>query len=136
MKYRKMGSLDWEVSALGMGCMRLPTKISNGKEEIDEEKAINMIRYAINNDVNYFDTAFPYHNEQSEIVVGKALQDGYREKIKLVTKLPMWLINKKEDFDRFLNTQLEKLQTDHVDIYLFHGLNKQLFEKTSKNLIS
>ncbi len=132
MKYRKMGSLDWEVSALGMGCMRLPTKINSGKEEIDEEKAINMIRYAINNDVNYFDTAFPYHNEQSEIVVGKALQDGYREKIKLVTKLPMWLINKKEDFDRFLNTQLEKLQTDHVDIYLFHGLNKQLFENLKK----
>ena len=132
MKYRKMGSLDWEVSALSFGCMRLPTKKDNGNDVIDEEEAIKMIRYAIDNGVNYFDTAFPYHNETSEIVVGKALQEGYREKVKLVTKLPMWQITKKEDFDKFLNKQLEKLQTDYVDIYLFHGLNKQTFQLVKK----
>ena len=122
-----MGSLDWEVSALGFGCMRLPTKNVDGNDVIDEEEAIKMIRYAIDNGVNYFDTAFPYHNETSEIIVGKALQDGYREKIKLVTKLPMWQFTQREDFDKYLDKQLEKLQTDHVDIYLFHGLNKQTF---------
>ena len=127
-----MGSLDWEVSALGFGCMRLPTKKVNGNEVVDEEEAIKMIRYAIDNGVNYFDTAFTYHDEKSEIIVGKALQDGYRKKIKLVTKLPMWLIKQKEDFDKYLNTQLEKLQTDHMDIYLFHGLNKQSFELVKK----
>jgi len=132
MKYRKMGSLDWEVSALGFGCMRLPTKKVDGNDVIDEEEAIKMIQYAIDNGVNYFDTAFPYHNETSEIVVGKALQDGYREKIKLITKLPMWQFNQREDFDKYLDKQLEKLQTDHVDIYLFHGLNRQTFGLVKK----
>jgi predicted aldo/keto reductase-like oxidoreductase/predicted transcriptional regulator YdeE len=132
MKYRKMGSLDWEVSALGFGCMRLPTKKENGTDVIDEEEAIKMIRYGIDHGVNYYDTAFPYHNQTSEIVVGKALQDGYREKIKLVTKLPMWMLTEKEDFDKYLNKQLEKLQTDYIDIYLFHGLNKQTFQLVKK----
>ncbi len=127
-----MGSLDWEVSALGFGCMRFLTKRVNGNEVIDEEKAINMIRYAIANGVNYFDTAFPYHNEKSEILVGKALQNGYREKIKLVTKLPMGLVTKTEDFNKYLDTQLKKLQTDYIDIYLFHGLNRQGFELVKK----
>jgi hypothetical protein len=128
MKYRKMGSLDWEVSALGFGCMRFLTKKIDGNDVIDEENAIKMIRYAVDNGVNYFDTAFPYHNEMSELVVGKALQDGYRDKIKLVTKLPMGLVTKTEDFDKFLNIQLKKLQTEYVDIYLFHGLNRQSFK--------
>ncbi|MFW9880924.1 MAG: aldo/keto reductase, partial [Candidatus Thorarchaeota archaeon] len=132
MKYRKMGSLDWEVSALGFGCMRLPVKKNNGNEFIDEEEAIKMIRYAIDNGVNYIDTAFPYHNQTSEIVVGKALQDGYREKIKITTKIPMWLITQREDFDKYLDIQLKKLQTDYVDIYLFHGLNKQTFQLVKK----
>lgn len=123
-----MGSLDWEVSALGFGCMRFLTKKLDGNDVVDEENAIKMIRYAIDNGVNYFDTAFPYHSEMSEIIVGKALQEGYREKIKLVTKLPMGRVTKTEDFDKFLNIQLKKLQTDHVDIYLFHGLNRQSFE--------
>ena len=129
MKYRKMGSLDWEVSALGFGAMRLPT---NRMMQVDEEESIKMIRYAIDNGVNYVDTAYPYHNGVSEVVVGKALQDGYREKVHLATKSPLWMIKKTEDFETYLNEQIERLQTN-PDIYLFHGLNKNRLEKI-KNL--
>ncbi|MFX1532024.1 MAG: aldo/keto reductase [Promethearchaeota archaeon] len=125
MKYRKMGSLDWEVSALGFGAMRLPVF---NPLEVNEEEAIKMIRYAIDNGVNYVDTAYPYHNGQSEIIVGKALKEGYREKVHLTTKSPVWMIKKAEDFDKFLNEQIERLQT-HPDIYLFHGLNRNRLKK-------
>jgi len=132
MKYRKMGSLDWEVSILGFGAMRLPI---DKQFKIIEEESIKMIRYAIDNGVNYVDTAYPYHDGESEVLVGKALKDGYREKIHLATKLPMWLVKKTEDFDFFLNQQIERLQTN-PDMYLFHGLTKDRFEKIKKfNLI-
>jgi predicted aldo/keto reductase-like oxidoreductase len=129
VKYRKMGSLDWDVSALGFGAMRLPMNQQMG---VDEEEAIKMIRYAIDNGVNYVDTAYPYHMGVSEVVVGKALKDGYREKVHLTTKSPLWMIKKAEDFDTYLNEQIERLQTK-PDIYLFHGLNKGRLEKI-KNL--
>jgi len=138
MKYRKMGSLGWDVSALGFGAMRLPEdkvkdeKKGEKKSSIKEDEAIEMIRYAIDNGVNYIDTAYPYHGGESEVLVGKALQDGYREKVHLTTKLPMWMVKKTEDFDTFLNQQVERLQTN-PDIYLFHGLNKAGAEKI-KNL--
>ena len=138
MKYRKMGSLGWDVSALGFGAMRLPVdkvkdeKTGEMKVNIKEDEAIEMIRYAIDNGVNYIDTAYPYHDGESEVLVGKALQDGYREKVHLTTKLPMWLVKKTEDFDAFLNQQIQRLQTN-PDIYLFHGLNKGRIEKI-KNL--
>ena len=138
MKYRKMGSLGWDVSALGFGAMRLPVeeiqdeKKGEKKSSIKEDEAIEMIRYAIDNGVNYIDTAYPYHGGESEVLVGKALQDGYREKVHLTTKLPMWMVKKTEDFDTFLNQQIERLQTN-PDIYLFHGLNKARAEKI-KNL--
>ncbi|MFX1327387.1 MAG: aldo/keto reductase [Promethearchaeota archaeon] len=125
MKYRKMGSLNWEVSALGFGAMRLPV---DQNSKINEKIAIEMIRYAIDNGVNYIDTAYPYHNGESEILLGKALKDGYREKIHLATKLPMWLVKKRDDFDKFLKEQIERLQTN-PDLYLFHGLNKDRLEK-------
>jgi len=131
MKYRNFTSIDWKPSALGFGAMRFPI-IDNDQSKIDEEKAIKMIRYAIDHGVNYVDTAWPYHKEQSEILVGKALKDGYRKKVKIATKLPSWLINKKEDMDYYLNKQLEKLQTEHIDFYLLHTLNREYWENYKK----
>jgi hypothetical protein len=122
MKYRKFGRLDWEVAVLGFGAMRLPT-IGNDPSHVDEPQAIEMIHYAIDHGVNYLDTAYPYHEKQSEIVVGRALLNGYRKKVKLATKLPSWLVESPDDFDRFLDEQLEKLQTDYIDFYLLHALN-------------
>ena len=131
MKYREMGDLDVEVSALGFGAMR-HKKNSDDSADIDEEEAIKMIRHAIDNGVNYVDTAWPYHEKQSEYVVGKALKDGYREKTYLATKLPVWEVEKEEDLDRLLNKQLEKLQVDKIDFYLLHALSAERWEKVQK----
>ncbi len=132
MQYRKMGSLDWEVSALGFGCMRLPSRrFSLMGADLEESKRI--IRYGIDRGINYIDTAWPYHLGESEKIIGETLKDGYREKVKLVTKLPLWVVRKTEDYDRFLKSQIEKLQTDYLDIYLLHSLNAGSFEKV-KNL--
>ncbi|MFC2108691.1 aldo/keto reductase [Candidatus Bipolaricaulota bacterium] len=123
MQYRTFGKLDWKPSALGFGAMRLPI-LENDPGKIDEELTTRMIRTAIDAGVNYVDTAWPYHKEQSEPVVGRCLQDGYRDKVKLATKMPSWLIKEESDFDKHLNIQLERLQTDRIDFYLLHALNK------------
>ena len=136
MRYRKLGKENWNVSILGFGCMRLPTIKQENKEIVNEKEAIRLIRHGIDNGINYIDTAWPYHGGESETIVGKALQDGYRERIRLVTKSPIWDINTPEDFHVILDKQLEKLQTDHLDIYLLHALSSRSFEKVKKlNLV-
>ena len=105
--------------------MRLATK----RMSIDEERATRQIRSAIDNGVNYIDTAAPYHGGESERFLGRALQGGYREKVKLATKLPPFSVKTREDMDRILGIQLKKLQTDHIDYYLLHGLEASQWKK-------
>ena len=126
MLYRSMKKAEPRLSILGFGCMRLPMK-ENG--QIDEPQATKMLRYAIDNGVNYVDTAYVYHNGESEPFVGRALQGGYREKVNLATKLPSWMIKSREDMDKYLNEQLKRLQTDHIDFYLVHGLMKPFWDR-------
>ncbi|HBL41342.1 MAG TPA: aldo/keto reductase [Ruminococcaceae bacterium] len=133
MQYRKFGQTGCEVSCLGFGSMRLPMM---NKDEVDVARAVRMIRHAIDSGVNYLDTAYFYHGGESEKIVGEALKDGYREKTYIATKLPMGEVKTAEDFDRLLNTQLERLGTDHVDFYLFHALNAPHWETVKRlNLI-
>lgn len=129
MLYRKMPKNGDELSILGFGCMRLAVTADGA---IDEERAKKQVRHAIDRGVNYVDTAWPYHMGKSEPFLGRALADGYREKVKIATKLPSWLIEGREDMDKFLKAQLEKLGTDHIDYYLVHGLSGLLWDKVEK----
>lgn len=119
MLYRKMSGNTDELSILGFGAMRLPVKEDGS---IDEQKATDILYYAIDHGVNYVDTAWPYHMEESEIFLGNALSNGYRERVKIATKLPQWMVKKREDMDYFLDEQLKKLQTNSIDYYLIHSL--------------
>jgi predicted aldo/keto reductase-like oxidoreductase len=125
MQYRRFGKLDWNASVLGFGCMRLPTRDGNAHSaNVDEAEAVRMIRRALERGVNYFDTAYIYHEGSSEKVLGKALR-GLRDRARIATKSPVWLIQAEGDFDRFLAEQLRRLQTDYVDFYLLHALDQQ-----------
>ena len=122
MLYRKIEKNGDELSVLGYGAMRLPSK--NGRT--DEEKSIKQIRYAIDHGVNYIDTAIAYMNEP---LVGKALQDGYREKVKIATKLPPWNVKNKEDIENVFKVQLENFNIEYIDYYMLHGLNTTNWKK-------
>jgi len=126
MERRKMEKLGVETSLLGFGCMRFPVT-ADGK--IDEPLAERMLDKAIAAGVNYIDTAYPYHGGESEIFVGKVLKKYDRHSFYLATKLPCWKVEKAEDVNAVFEEQLKKLQTDYIDFYLLHALNKERFDK-------
>ena len=134
MQYRKFGNTGVEISTLGFGCMRLPEiDLGDGKFEVDQEKTDAMLRHAYDLGVNYFDTAFYYCHENSEIAVGKALKP-IRDKVYISTKCPLERVKKPEDFEGMLDKSLAKLDTDYVDFYHFWGINRKSFDEIIKPL--
>ncbi len=129
MEIRNMEKLNKKVSLLGFGCMRFPT-LENG--QIDEVNATEMIDYAIKHGVNYIDTAYPYHNGESELFVGKVLKRYDRSSFTIATKLPVWKIKSEEDVLNIFEEQLKRLQVNHIDFYLLHALDKESFETVER----
>ena len=127
MQYRTFGKLGITGSAFGLGCMRF-NGAASGDSIIDEDKAISLIRQAIDGGVTYLDTAYVYLDKTSEIVLGKALKDGYREKVTIATKIPVDYVKSRADMEAIFASELEKLQTDHIDFYLMHAMNKERWE--------
>ena len=127
MKYRTMGKLGIQTSAFGLGCMRF-IGAASGDSVINEEKAIRLIRQAIDGGVTYLDTAYVYLDKTSEIVLGKALRDGYRDRVNIATKMPAEFVHNREEMEALLESELKKLQTDHIDFYLMHGINREKWE--------
>lgn len=136
MNYRNYGKLGYQVSALGMGCMRLPRIITEqGNAIVDREKAYELLRYAAEHGVNYFDTAFGYHNTTSEEVLGEALEGGYREKVKIATKQPLNVMKTQGDIRRNLENTLKKLRTDYIDVYLIHNIGPATWDEIKRREI-
>lgn len=139
MELRAMGKTGVKVSPLGFGVMRLPLKNggkadnSVGIDRVDVDTSIAMIRDAIDGGVNYFDTAYNYLSGNSEVILGRALKDGYRERVNVASKSPAWLYKTPEDFDKFLSIQLERLDMDYLDFYLLHSLNGGSWKKSLRN---
>ena len=124
MNYRTYGKLGIRGSAFGLGCMRFNGPAS-GDSTINEQKAISLIRRAIDGGVTYLDTAYVYLGKTSEIVVGKALRDGYRDKVTIATKMPENAVHDRASMQALLDEELAKLQTDHIDFYLMHGIDRK-----------
>ena len=124
METRKFGNTGLTPSILGFGMMRLKKKEDGS---FDEQWAIDTLRYAIDNGLSYVDTAYVYGN--SEQITGLCLQDGYREKVTLATKMPVPRMRCEEDFDRILDEQLERLRTDHIDVFLLHSLSRRAWDE-------
>jgi predicted aldo/keto reductase-like oxidoreductase len=123
IKYRRFGGLDWQASVLGFGVMRLPSH---------DEEVVGMLRYAIDNGVNYLDIGYPYDaawHERLTRLLGRALQDGYREKVKIAANLPASLIDSPADIERYLDSRLDWLQTGSMDFFLFGGLDRQTWPR-------
>lgn len=123
---REIKGFDKPVSLLGFGCMRFPTT-EDGK--IDRVRAAAMLNRAHEMGVNYYDTAFPYHEGESELVVGEVLKDWPRDSYFLTSKLPVWMVKTREDAEKIFKQQLEKLQQDYLDLYLLHAMDKSRFEE-------
>jgi uncharacterized protein len=131
VQYRCFGKLDWKPSALGFGTMRLPI-VGGDQANIDEAQSIKLIRHAIDEGVNYIDSAYVYHDGNSEVVVGKALSGKYRGKAKIATKMPVFSIKTKSEMDRILNMQMKRLNTDFIDFYLLHALMRDSWDTVKK----
>ncbi|MFW5889212.1 MAG: aldo/keto reductase, partial [Bacillota bacterium] len=132
-KETKFPDIKENPSLLGFGCMRFP-KIDSEKPDIDEEQAEEMIDYAYKHGVNYFDTAYPYHQGLSETFIGKVLKKYPRESFYLANKMPGWELETVEDAKRIFSEQLEKCQVDYFDFYLCHALSEKNFEIYKKEL--
>ena len=126
MEYRAFEKLRVSPSLLGFGCMRFP---QNPDGTIDEAEAAKLLDTAIKAGVNYIDTAYPYHNGESEPFLGRTLKKYPRNSFYLATKLPMWDIKTPEDVKKIFDSQLERLQTDYVDFYLIHCLDKEKWQQ-------
>ncbi len=127
MRYRRFGKSEREISVLGFGAMRLPTRADD--TDVDQDAAVEMMRLAFDSGVNYVDTAYPYQGGNSEVAVGRALADGYRDRVLLATKLPVWQVENLDDCRRIFDEQLARLQTDRIDCYLLHCLQKNSWSK-------
>ncbi|QMS84958.1 aldo/keto reductase [Candidatus Xianfuyuplasma coldseepsis] len=123
MEYRaiKVQNKEENVSLLGFGCMRFPT-LENG--EIDKVQSKEMMLHALENGVNYIDTAYPYHGGKSELFVREVIQDLDRDSFFLADKLPIWDCKTKDDVDRIFHEQLDKCGVTYFDFYLIHAVNK------------
>jgi uncharacterized protein len=136
MLYRPIGTTGVEASVLGYGCMRLPV-VGGKPDAIDYDAGTELLRHAIDRGVNYVDTAYFYHGKdfgskgESEPFVGQALADGYRERVNLATKLPIFALKSRDDMPRLLAEQLERVRTDHLDFYLLHGLSGDSFDRVA-----
>ncbi|NHJ33645.1 MAG: aldo/keto reductase [Asgard group archaeon] len=129
MQYRPLGKTGIKASILGFGAMRLPTSTPGDPTSIIEDEAIKIIRQGIDGGINYIDSAYVYHRGKSEVMVGKALKDGYREKVHIMTKNPVRLVNTTEDYRTLLDEELKRYDTEYIDVYLFHGLKKETYEE-------
>jgi len=125
MQYRTFPKIpDLEISALGLGAMRLPV-LNGDSGAIDETAYEGMIRMAARLGINYLDTAYVYHHGHSESATGRVLErSGLRDKFLIATKSPLWDVKSVSDWDRFLDEQLSRLKTDHIDFYLLHAIDK------------
>jgi len=129
MEYRELEKLGIKTSLLGFGCMRFP-KHRNGK--VNEEKAEELLDIAYKSGVNYYDTAYIYHDGESERITGHILNKYSRSSYYLATKLPVWLVQTLEDAKRIFEDQLRRLDKDYIDFYLLHALNKNEFDRIVK----
>ena len=125
MEYRNWSKNDIRTSLLGYGCMRFPTKADG---TIDEPRAEALLNTAKAAGINYFDTAYPYHNGQSEPFVGRVIAKWDRSSFYLATKMPLWSCKSLDDAKRILEEQFQRLGVDYIDFYLLHSLHKARYE--------
>lgn len=129
MQYRTFDKTGQKISLLGMGTMRLPVTEDG---QVDREAAISMIRHSIDEGINYVDTAYMYHDGESEKIVGQALKDGYREKVLLADKMPVWLAKDEEAMRSIFDEQFARLEVDVIDMYLVHNVTVPVWKRAQK----